>query len=254
MTSEAGADDITVILTVWKRASLARQLAALRDQTRPPVEVWIYHCGEHVDPEPVVRAVDWARVNYVRSEHDLGFFGRFALATMVRTPLATVIDDDLIPGPEWLAWATDRHRHYKAVISGQGCILPRRSTDPRNGLYPASLGRVAQDIVVDFGCGSWFFRSEWARAMWSIPPIHLRNAEDMHFAATLSRQGIRTVVPQQARPRRTANLFPALGHDEHAAYLDRQRYAVERNVTLNYLRTAGWRLLMEGERRAPAAP
>lgn len=253
MTSDDPATALTAILTVWKRPTLARQLAALRAQTRPPAEVWIYHCGTHTDPEPVVRSIDWARVNYVRSEHDLGFFGRFALATMVGTPLATVIDDDMMPGPGWIEHATAKHRHYGAVVSAQGCILPRRSTDPRNGMYPASLGRVAQDIMVDFGCCSWFFRSEWARLLWTVPPIHLRNAEDMHFAAALALRGIRTMVPQQEPPHTTANLAPDIGHDEHAAYLDRERYAIERNVTLNHLRALGWKLLLDQPQPSRAA-
>lgn len=243
--SEASGSGITAILTVWKRQTLARQLAALRAQTRPPEEIWVYHCGTHLDPLPVVRAIDWARVNYVRSEHDLGFFGRFALATMVRTPLATVIDDDMMPGPGWFEHATAKQRRYRAVVSAQGCILPRRSTDPRNGLYPASLGRVEKDTMVDFGCCSWFFPSHWARAMWAIPPIHLRNAEDMHFAAAMHRHRVRTVVPEQPSADVTANTAPELGHDQHAAFLDFDRYAVERSVTLNHLRATGWQLLSE---------
>ncbi len=250
MTSDAPPGAITAVLTVWKRQSLARQLAALRRQTRPPAAIWIYHCGTHVDPEPTIRGIDWAEVNYFRSEHDLSFFGRFALAAMVETPFATVIDDDMIPGVGWFELALAKQAQHNAVVCGQGCILPRRSPDPRNGVYPASLGRVRQDTPVDFGCCSWFFPSPWARAMWTIPPIHLRNAEDMHFAAAMERRGIQTMVPAQEPPRTTANLAPEMGHDQHAAYLDHDRYAVERNITLNHLRAVGWKLLLGGEQPA----
>ncbi len=245
---------LTAVLTVWKRATLERQLAALAAQSRPPEAVWIYHCGDHLDPEPVVRTIDWAEVNYFRSEDDLSFFGRFALATLVRTPLVTIIDDDMIPGRGWLDRACARQARYGAVICGQGCILPDRANDPRNGTYVADRGQVARDTRVDFGCCSWLFRSEWAASMWSIPPIHLRNAEDMHFAAAMARKGIRTIVPAQELPDTSANIEPALAWDENAAYHDAGRYAVERNVTLAHLRALGWQLAWEKGRQRATAP
>ncbi|BBK29960.1 hypothetical protein EDC65_4791 [Stella humosa] len=240
---------LTAILTVWKRESLARQLQALAGQTRRPDAIWIYHCGTHLDVSAIVRSIDWADVNYFRAEHDLGYFGRFALATMASTALTTIIDDDMMPGRRWLEYALAKQAHHKAVISGQGCLLPVRSNDIRAGLYPALKGRAAKDTRVDFGCCSWLFRTELAHHMWSIPPLHLRNAEDMHFGAACARLGIATVVPQQTANETSADIEPDWTFDEHASFRNEARYALERNATLGYLRALGWRL-----RSDPANP
>ena len=39
---------IAVILTLWKRNNLMKQLHWLARQSVPVTEVWLYHCGQHV--------------------------------------------------------------------------------------------------------------------------------------------------------------------------------------------------------------
>lgn len=243
--------EITAILTVWKRATLERQLAALQGQSLPPTVIQIYHCGNHIDPAAALRIVDWARVDHVRSDVDFGFFGRFALAALASTAFVAVMDDDMIPGREWLAYTLDRHRHHRAVIAGQGFLLPRHCFDVRHALQAARDGRVDRDMAVDFGGCSWFFPAAWAQRMWTVPPVHLRNAEDMHFSATMGQAGVPTVVPAQQTSERMANCAANLGGDDVAAWR-REGYAQERNATLAYLVAKGWRPLL-GEGRTDLA-
>ena len=243
--------EITAILTVWKRATLEGQLAALREQSLPPTAIRIYHCGDHIDPVAVLRTVDWARVDYVRCDIDFGFFGRFALATLATTAFVAVIDDDMIPGREWFAYALDRHRHHRAVIAGQGFVLPRHCLDVRHVLQAARDGRVDRDMAVDFGGCSWFFPTAWSQRLWTVPPVHLRNAEDMHFSAAMAQAGVPTVVPAQRTIERLASCAPNIGGDDVAAWR-RNGYAQERNSTLAYLVANGWRPLL-GEPRADLA-
>lgn len=236
--------DITVLLTVWKRPYLERQLAALAAQTLPPAALWIYHCAHHVDPQPAIRSVAGMSVNYIHSDEDLGYFGRFAIAPFVETKYVTVIDDDLLPGPEWLAHARTTSARHAAVVCTAGVRFPRHCHDVRVGHSIGNLGHCPTDTWVDFGCNSWLFETEWARRFWTIPPVHLRNAEDMHFAAAMSTGGVGTLVAAQTDPSRSGNGAPEMGSDVAASFR-RIGYDDERNATFAYLRLNGWRSIAD---------
>ncbi|MGE0723173.1 MAG: glycosyltransferase family 2 protein [Alphaproteobacteria bacterium] len=243
--------DVTVLLTVWKRPHLARQLAMLAEQSEPPAAIWVYHCARHVDAMAAIRGFRAIPVNYIHSDEDLGYFGRFAILPFVDTPFVAVIDDDLMPGREWLAYARDKVAAHGAVVSTCGTILPRQCFDLRVGHIVGGSGDCPADTWVDFGCNSWMLRTDWARRFWTVPPAHLRNAEDMHFGAAMAEHGIGTLVPDQRAPERSGNGVPALGADAVASWR-RKGYDEERAATLAYLRARGWRTL--AERNAPPGP
>ena len=92
--------DCTVILTLYRRPqNLARQIEALRSQTLPPKEIWIW-INDHVDNSDLCfDYLDCDRI--IDSSYNFKFFGRFAAALLADTKYIAIFDDDTIPGEKW---------------------------------------------------------------------------------------------------------------------------------------------------------
>ena len=99
-----GDNTITAILTVYKRAEfLQAQIDALRAQTVPPNEIWVW-CNSSDELIPDVSAsVD----RVIISNSNWKFWGRFSLANMARTTHVCLFDDDILPQPQWLESCLD---------------------------------------------------------------------------------------------------------------------------------------------------
>ena len=89
-------DNITVILNAYKRPGyMPQQVAALRRQTAPPTQIWIW-CNNSGEAMP-----DFSDIadRVVISNFNWKFFGRFALANLATTTYVALFDDDILPQP-----------------------------------------------------------------------------------------------------------------------------------------------------------
>ena len=114
--------DITAILTAYKRREyLPMQVEALRRQTRPPSEIWIW-CN---DNESAADDLSDLADRVILTNTNWKFWGRFALANLVRTPLVCILDDDILPQPKWLENCMDTIAGgHDGILGGSGVILP----------------------------------------------------------------------------------------------------------------------------------
>jgi len=114
---------ITAILTVYKRGEyLSAQIDALKKQSIPPTEIWVWCNDSDVPLQDVSELVD----RVVVSNSNWKFWGRFALANMVRTPYICLFDDDILPQPQWLKNCMDTYASgVDGILGGSGVLLPQ---------------------------------------------------------------------------------------------------------------------------------
>jgi len=235
--------DITVLINVWKRDHLTEQIRAIEMQSCVPREIWILQCGNHVDIGPALKKFPFLHV--ISSSVNLKYFGRFSLALFVQTDFLFVVDDDVIPGRDWLANCHDLCNRERAVVASAGRIIPAGDFQPESlkNIGHHFIGDVESkysfnfceaDTKVDFGCNSWFLRTSWIRDFWSLSPYTLETGEDIHLAASMSiLNGIDTIVPRQIDEYSTGNLKKAYGQDDHASW-KRHNFLPLREEILRY--------------------
>ena len=90
-------------------------------------------------------------------------------------------------------------------------------------------------VEVDFGCNSWFIKSEWISTFWQVQPATLEMAEDMHLSvAALLKLGVKTIVLRQTTLEDTGNLKINYGRDAFASWTKPDFYQIRESV-LRYL-------------------
>lgn len=192
--SDVPQGNVTAILTVYKRSEyLDMQVEALRQQTRPPAEIWVWCNDNETNAEDFSGLVD----RVIISNTNWKFWGRFALANLVRTPFVCILDDDILPQPKWLENCLDTiAAGHDGILGGSGVILPKAggySSSVKVGWNGHHYPHVAE---VDLVGHAWLFRKAHLQYMWREEPASWENGEDIHFSyMALKHGGIKTLVP-----------------------------------------------------------
>src|SRR5262245_47065069 len=93
--------DITIILTTHRRSQLLLpQLAAVRAQSVPARQVWLWANEPDAAIQEKISSASLDRV--VVCQQNAFVHARFALALTAPTELVAIFDDDTIPGSRWL--------------------------------------------------------------------------------------------------------------------------------------------------------
>lgn len=251
---------VTIVITVWKRSYLATQLEALACQTLPPAQVWVVHYENHIEVEPVIRqfAGRFVSLHYIHAGVNLKYFGRFSIATHVPGEYVWMLDDDVIPGIQWLETSFEKCRTLNAVIGCSGRIIPPGDFMPERGLQgnlekyfvgdcqgPQDMNYCVADTLVDFACNSYFFKSRWLQYFWSVWPSTFQSGEDIHLSASLKiRKGIPTIVPAQLSRATSGNLKREYSRDEHSSWMKPGFYDIREGVLRSLIDSHGWRPLL----------
>jgi hypothetical protein len=192
MAPQVGKDSVSVVLNVFRRsANYEAQLAAIRAQTHPVSEILVWENGnESVSPETTSV--------HARSSKNLGVWARFAFALNATSDYIWMIDDDSIPGPEWLESALQTHRVTGGLVGSRG--LRFRTTNSYTLYDEFGPNNPNSEIVeVDIVGHNWIFPSSWLGQFWSSVSSRFNNplaGEDIHLsfiAQTLCSAG--TFVP-----------------------------------------------------------
>ncbi len=252
--------DVTILLNIWKRDYLDEQLAAILAQTVYPKEIWIINYESHVSIEGIVAKYKtlFPGINLIKSDKNLKYYGRFSLAINLDTEFVWIIDDDVMPGIQWLENCTEKCHSLNSIISCSGRIIPERDFYPE---YPGNKsdfshfigdmnedlkrGFCLEDTVVDYACQSYFFKTEWLSAFWSIWPVTFMSGEDMHLSATCKcLLNVNTVVLKQETVLDTGSSNLQYGMDDYASW-KRTDFLTERAKVLRYhILEKGWTPLL----------
>ncbi len=187
-------DGITVILTAYRRTEyLVDQIKALKNQTIPPAEIWVW---SNISPDEL-RDVSSLVDRVVVSNTNWLFWGRFALGNLVRTGYVAFFDDDILPQPRWFEnCLATIDNGYDGILGGSGVLLPveggysSKNKVGWNGKHSISTEQV--DLVGH----AWFMRKKHVQYMWREEPCSWDNGEDIHLSyMALKHGGIKTFVP-----------------------------------------------------------
>lgn len=245
--------DVTVILTVWKRNHLEAQIKALLTQSMPPSHIWVLHYADHVS---VAKCLEkYPMVQYTHSSMNLKYFGRFTLALHARSRYTWVLDDDVIPSLPWVETCIRACEAHQAIVCSNGRIMPPNDYVPEMPKGRGYLDRYfvgdsksldsvnlcPEDTCVDYGCSSFFFKTEWLKYFWGIWPCTMQTGEDIHLSASCKiMAGIATVIPKQTSAADSGNIQPAFSCDEHASWRKAEFYAQRTTVFQYFIKGKSW--------------
>ena len=192
---------ITVILSGYKRPyTLKSQYDAINNQTVKPesIMLWVNIVDDiHQYPEEVINNCE-----SIVSNGNYGVWGRFAMALNAKTDYVCIIDDDTIPGEQWLENCLNTINIQDGILSTRGVIANK----DYDRMYPAPQSYHAvgwcnpneETTRVDMGCHSWFFAKPILRAFWAEMPLQIpmNYGEDMHLSYVAQKHfGLFTYVP-----------------------------------------------------------
>lgn len=240
-------DAITAILTVWKRNHLEEQLLALLGQTFSPQIIWVQQTQHHVDVDDVIYKYR-DHIKYTCWKENPCVFGRFESVKNITTPYVYIIDDDIIPGPDFLGKALETSKRLNAIISPNGRLLNVRNNRTEIFVgdgYEFQHCFCTVDKEVDFGNNSWLFKREWIDLFLQEEPLYRNNGEDIHLSATCKLFGnIPTFVPRQIKPYESGNIKRVYSADEFALH-KKVGFGRERVSVIQRFRNSGWILQQE---------
>ena len=239
-------DEITVILTTWKRNYLLQQLQRLSMQTKKPYLVWVYQNESHLQiPKEFRKRSD---VSLIQS-HDINFkfHGRFMLTLLCDTEYVAIFDDDTMPGRKWLENCLDTSKRNNCIVGANGRIM-KQGFEDQDKEYSIGLGDgkpIEEEREVDFVGHCWFFKSEWCKYLWMDRPHTWDNGEDIHLAASSQIHGdIKCYIPKQPNNDREmwGDLEIHLGSDSHASW-KKTDHSLLRGGVIKHWHSKGWRPL-----------
>lgn len=210
-------EDVTVLLTVYKRRNLISQLESISSQTVVPREVVVFQNGNFQElPRDVTEKYGAITV---RNSRNTRFFGRFAFLLNASTRFVAVLDDDVLPGTQFLESYLKQARELEGIVGGNGRIAMLNRAK-RKLEVPPDFGFRHSPTLVDFVGHAWVFEQERLYDMFSIKPLTDRTGEDMHlcFAAKL-RSGTPSFVAAQPSEVQFSDLMMnGWASDEHASF------------------------------------
>ncbi len=201
--------NIVAVLTAYKRDYFTQQINALLSQTTTVDKIVILNNGNlslfHL------KDTFGDKISLINSELNTKFWGRFAVANLFNTEYVLMLDDDTIPGSQWVENCLRLCNEKNCIVTGNG-----RSTRNLNNL--GDNGYVAEDTKIGFGGHSWFFRKEWLKYFISFKPLNYNTGEDITFSALCKINGnIETWIPKQSGE--TSAHKTSYSGDQHASYL-----------------------------------
>jgi GT2 family glycosyltransferase len=250
-------NSVTIIVTVWKRHYLQEQLQSLVNQTVLPKSIWIIQNENHIEIQSVVDAYRsvFPEIYIIHSQFNLKFFGRFSVATLVETEYTFLIDDDVIPSPGWLKTCLEKSKQYNAVISCTGRLIKPFSFRPEawegddrrnyflgDNQSDDAFNFLAADAQVDYGCNSYFIKTDWIRHFWSIWPATFLSGEDIHLSASLMlTAAIPTIVPRQLTEETSGNVKKFYSQDMLSSWRENTFLDIRQSVFEYLIREKGWK-------------
>lgn len=243
--------DIVIVLTVWKRNNLEKQLLLVKDQSilkNKTTNIIIFQNSNHVDVTDIINK--WKNsdmfsskvdLNFIQSPIETGYYGRFLipLTSSVRSNSYFIIcDDDILWG----------RRYFENMLR----VVDEGSLATRNGrILNVDFTTIVQatkafqfnvqvcydeDIQYDFGGHTWAGRISWLRKAWNHISPTFENSEDFWISAVLRTfYNITTKTPKCPCPNGTA-ITPDLCASTDKIALQHENARVGNSIIIHNIR------------------
>jgi len=242
--------DVTIVLNAYCRlGTIDTQIAAIKAQTYPvrDIMLWQNYNGE----ENNVSEFSHSLTKHASCNYNFGVWARFSYALNAKTKYVCVIDDDTIPGSEWIENCITTMKTHRGLL---GCRGVRISGDDYKNYpgckYESICGNNDKIEQVDIMGHCWFFERDWLRYYWLEAPNIRPNygGEDMHFSYAIQKHlGLNTYVPAQPSSNKETwgSLDPSkYGEDKFATSRTRGGF-VDANMYWNHILNKGYKLVKD---------
>jgi len=209
--------DLVIVLSVWKRNNLEKQLFQVKNQSilkNKKTNIIIFQNSNHIDVTDIIDK--WKNsdmfsskvdISFIQSQIETGYFGRFIipLTSSVRSNSYFIIcDDDVIWGKKYFENML-RVVDEGSLATRNGRIVNQKyeETSPASKAWKQDIQVCYnEDIEYDFGGHTWAGRISWLRKAWNHIPITIENCEDFWISASLkSFYNIPTKTPRCPCPK-----------------------------------------------------
>jgi hypothetical protein len=240
-------------MSVHKRPyTFDQQFASISNQTHKDIDVLIW-----ANPPEGTKIPEYIREHpkTIYSEDNFGVWERFKIAQHCESKYICIIDDDTIPGYQWVENCINTINKYDGVITTRG-VLANYGKDhmyPHPSSYQAfGWGNPNEEVKqVDMGCHCWFFEKSILFEFWKNAPRKLPKnfGEDMHISYIAQKLGLGTYIPPH--PINNLEMWgsnPSTGNkygtDENAISWNNEANK-GMNEYWNHLRSLGFKILAE---------
>lgn len=191
--------DLIVVLTVWKRNNLNKQLMQIKRQSilkTKKTNIIVFQNSNHVNIDDIISKWqktdmfnNFIKITFIKSPIETGCFGRFL--SPLTSPVTSnsyfiICDDDIIWG--------DRYFENMLRVVDEGYLATsngRLINENYEEFFPPPVFNMNiqvcfnDDIEYDFGVHIWAGRISWLRKAWTHIPVSIENSEDFWLSATL---------------------------------------------------------------------
>jgi len=165
---------VTAILTKYKREHLfSEQLQSVVNQSVNVNEVLI--CDNTTDNK--------------------GVWERFKLAKKSKNDFVWVLDDDTIPGKDYLKNVLECFETNEGLYGTCGYLFNSNKSYENNYTRIGWPNPNKELKKVDYVVHNWFFKKEWLQYFWNVDKIPFNYGEDMNFSFQLQKHNIETFIP-----------------------------------------------------------
>ena len=241
--------DIVIVLTVWKRNNLEKQLFQVKNQSilkNKTTNIIIFQNSNHIDIIDIINK--WNNsdifsskvdITFIQSPIETGYFGRFIipLTSSVRSNSYFIIcDDDII-------WGKRYFENMLRVVD-EGSLATRNGRIINNNFIESSPASKAwkqniqvcydEDIEYDFGGQIWAGKISWLRKAWNHIPISTENSEDFWISASLkSFYNIPTKTPKCPCPKGISIIPDMCAASDKSAFIHSNAVVGNSSITTN---------------------
>ena len=193
--------DFVIVLTVWKRNNVERQLIQVKNQSilkNKKTNIIIFQNSNHLDIDKIVNKWkqsdsfdDKVDITFIQSPIETGYFGRFIipLTSSVREDSYFFIcDDDIIWGKRYFENMI-RVVNEGSLATRNGRLVNENYDETSEVFITGGFNKdqvcYNEDIEYDFGGHIWAGRISWLRKAWNHIPFSFENCEDFWLSAVL---------------------------------------------------------------------
>ena len=185
---------IAVVLQVFKRNTLQKQLEAASKQTLIPSTIVVVQNGFYVNVSAIIQKFRVQHpdieLQHIASSKNLRFHGRFHIAYMLEEDYVSVWDDDMLPRTEWLAYCVEYSRTY-----GHGMVGANGRTFERVDLGKNKVIQRQYTGKNDFVGHTWTLPRVYLRYYLNMEPVSRYTGEDVQISYALQQYGIDSYTP-----------------------------------------------------------
>lgn len=239
--------DIVIVLSVWKRNNLEKQLFQIKEQSilkNKKTNIIIFQNSNHINVGNIIYKwkktgmfSDKVDICFIQSPIETGYFGRFIipLTSSIRSNSYFIIcDDDVIWGRRYFENML-RVVDEGSLATRNGRIIDKnfKENSPVSKAWRKNIQVCYnEDIEYDFGGQIWAGRISWLRKAWNHIPFSLENSEDFWISAALkSFYNITTKTPKCPCPKSNPIIPEMCAASDKSAFMHSNAKIGDSNIT-----------------------